>query len=859
MFSNLWRTFWISVLAIFALETPVFAGCGGWDVLGDRTPHYLRPDLSGRFIPSVTDNASLWPSTDSDESNIDDWRRQAPGATKEDVEALLFSDEDDVAAVLEALKKTEVYDGPLKGNAFVKQAFSSRDGALLSYAMFARRTEALTFRQDAWEYTAPNAENNLKMIAEAKQQHQKASGEFLRLRYGFQTVRLLFLNRDYEEAVKFFEQNLADVKTRSEVLEWSRSFYAGALYWSKRRNDSFVQFAQVFANSPRYRQSAFVSAGWALGLSFGDREIDFGDNVEKILNAAKTEQARMATLTLLAFFRTRFANLDKDPNAASAIIGLLKMRAEGQAVPDDVKMIAQLLIERLEGGLTETFNRILPDLELAILALRDSKGEADPLFWGTLGAYLAILGNDSETARIRIAWVRERDPSPVFADQMKILDLMLAVRNADGRSRDDSVLSGLIWLGKESGVFRPAEEGEKEVTPGYSVARAGDVSEDASWETQWLWYVQRQMLLDLADDANPARSVLFVGAAAILYNDRSQWGSGDNYTYNQPFLALTSLSAADLDRLEDIIVHPGSDLERFLLAIVSSVTPRTINEARGVRQIREGDFAGAVASMSGSADDSQSALVPEYVQDSYDALYALAFSEPGRAFGSYSNYYGVGKLGRTTPPSHGILAQTIALSEQDVAEAMAKGALPDGRSAQDIQNMVSLVNAPTGTRLMFAKQMEALETLRNLPGEAGAKAWYIYAKGLFNRTYFGESWSLSAWSWSSSEEGAYAEGRGEKSDEDYYWATGAHKAFLAAVEKSRDPEFQARALFMASLARQSRDRPDFDKDENGKRTLAGPYFANNPDFTRLKKEFSNTRFYEAANNTCSFLKDFSLQ
>ena len=886
MFSNLWRIIWISMLALFALEGPALGGCG-WGAFEPRNPHYLRPDLSGQFIPPMdgTDMDEL--SDDASAANIGEWMRQAPGATEKDVKEILFSEESGVFNALKALEKGEAYDGPLKGNVFVKQAFANKDSGLLSYAMFARRTEALTLTQDSWDYTAPKPEINLQLIEEARQGREEATSDFLRLRYGFQVVRLLFLNRDYKGTIQFFEKNLASVKDRSEVLEWSRSFYAGALYWSKRKDEAFVQFAQVFTNSLRYRQAALVSAGWALGLSFGDQEIEFGDRVETILNKAKTDAERISTLTLLAFFRTRFANFTQDPAAARAAIGLMKMRAEGVAIPDDVKMIAQLLVKRLEAAPIAVFNKTLPDLEPVVLALRDSEKGDDALFWGTISAYLAILSNDAETGRIRIAWVRRHDPSPLFDDQMKILDLMLAVRNANERSEDEAILSGLIWLATKSGALVPAKDNENEIVPGYALGQSGDQSDDLpSSESQWLGSVRHQMLLDLADHANPARSILFIAASERLRPDGIRWMN--DFFFSATFGALSVLPVKDLDQLAAIFERPGSELEQFLTRLARPISPEAINEMKGAQQIRKGSFNEAVLSLSGK----RSSLFFEWSPEAY---ILLAFSEPGRAFGSYSSIYGVGKLGQETPPENGILARTVTLSEKDALAAT----LPEGRSAEEIKKLVALVNAPTESRLIFAKQMEALGILKDLGGEAGAKAHYIYAKGLFNRTYFGEAWILSAWGWSSSEGQSYggwgsggrnyylpaenaagtfhsdvdksqnaefrASARGAPSDQewgasdqDYYWALAANEAFRAAAEKSRDPEFQARALFMASFARQSRDRPQF-VTENGKTSLAGAYFSDNPDFTRLKKDFSNTRFYEAAQNTCSFLKDFSPQ
>jgi hypothetical protein len=171
------------------------------------------------------------------------------------------------------------------------------------------------------------------------------------------------------------------------------------------------------------------------------------------------------------------------------------------------------------------------------------------------------------------------------------------------------------------------------------------------------------------------------------------------------------------------------------------------------------------------------------------------------------------------------------------------------------------------TKLQFAKRMADLEeqVAKESNEEKKAALHYELAKGFYNITYWGNSWMMVQYGWSSTDLSPWYPGYNykEKVKKDYYSAYRSRQHYENALNFSSNKEFQAKCLFMIARCDQKRlgpIPPVYSNDKIPYDTRMKTWFKTvdqqNGVFSRLKKEYGTTDFYREAYNTCSYLQDF---
>jgi hypothetical protein len=161
---------------------------------------------------------------------------------------------------------------------------------------------------------------------------------------------------------------------------------------------------------------------------------------------------------------------------------------------------------------------------------------------------------------------------------------------------------------------------------------------------------------------------------------------------------------------------------------------------------------------------------------------------------------------------------------------------------------------PCNFKLNFAKEMAALQTRIQTKGKALPEDLYRYANGLYQMSWYGNSWTMLSYYRSCHDPDKWRE-TGE-SDEWYHFhrLEPARDCYLQAFENARDKEFKARCLFMASHCYRMNAPPVYIFHEE--KYIPGEYLRNNPYFASLWKKYRKTDFYKEALTRCSSLADF---
>jgi hypothetical protein len=166
------------------------------------------------------------------------------------------------------------------------------------------------------------------------------------------------------------------------------------------------------------------------------------------------------------------------------------------------------------------------------------------------------------------------------------------------------------------------------------------------------------------------------------------------------------------------------------------------------------------------------------------------------------------------------------------------------------------------TKLAFAEEMLRLQKLSEADKVNAAKHLYKMALGFYNMTYYGHAWKLTQY-YRSGSDGYYIPDNATAFTKEYYGCFKAHDYFKKAMDAGNDKNFKARCLFMMAKCSQKQiHQPQYFEFSSSydKYTAAETdyfkLFKNNKYFPQLKKEYSNTKFYEEAFSSCSYLRDF---
>ncbi|KAA2242974.1 hypothetical protein F0L74_10660 [Chitinophaga agrisoli] len=246
-----------------------------------------------------------------------------------------------------------------------------------------------------------------------------------------------------------------------------------------------------------------------------------------------------------------------------------------------------------------------------------------------------------------------------------------------------------------------------------------------------------------------------------------------------------------------------------------------------------------------------------FIEDSMQSAQLLALSD----------FYK--RKGKT--PFEQYLCNHLRMTERQIGEAIAINYVRE----HDFDNAVTWFKRSGSTRIsetVFQEQLEDFgyedrDSIRNgmseleyatrmadmekqiKKGKASPQVYYQYATGLFSISYYGHSYQFSA-SYRPSTWWYGPEHERTPFLREYFGCYGAEEYYKKAADAATDPEFKAKALYMAARCAQKHITLA-DKEE-----WWSPAIYKNPYFPQLVKDYSNTAFYKERLQECGYLRDF---
>ncbi|MDR1111720.1 MAG: hypothetical protein LBP92_13760 [Deltaproteobacteria bacterium] len=713
---------------------------------------------------------------------------------------------------------------------------------IIDYLLFLRQSESRFRSPDAWEYRLAGQPDDVTLsdisppgafFAQAEAAASAGPPEALRRRYIYQMFSIGFYNFVQHDKLKdLFVGEVAGWPDDEPIREWCRSYYAGMLFHDGDLTGAFKEFAQVYARSLRGREAAHVSLHLILLRQAGA-------GLAALKRPDLTPVERKAVQLVLNSF---------SPDLEAILAASLE---KGWPLPHDVN-------QRLTGFLNAENDRLLVNLAPHI-PWRQSRMEKslgslaalqdDPAPWYLGAANLSILRGDAAEARKFMRLADQADLDRRHRTQLVVLRaLSRAYLEPLNRRGEAALLGDLSWLiGRGRNYRRLLPDLDAAHQPNPEAADRLDAALEAILGTILPDRYSRQG----RDD----RSALVLALSGDPRDARA-------YVSAFPFWKLIQSPPGRLRRLAATLGRPRTPFERFLVGAVPW-TPDYPLELAGSYYIRAHRF------------------------DEAEAVLAAIPEERRRAWTEGSSGWDEDLKWRRSPSMSGAhnpfaeapytLGDLKHAGEDDPAhEALFGEARRHGLSAQSEAVLAQLSSEPAD-RLEFAGRMARLRELSGQRGEAGAMAGLFYARALYNISWHGRSWRMSAWGRSICEAVGYAElgpqafpyfwldaqvrrYRAIDHEDQYHYPTDAHKALRRALAKTANPELRARLIFMLA----DMDQIDWRWWRRYGRAAYADRSGLRDESMGLKKSrllglaarFGDTAFVRQASMSCPWLREF---
>ncbi|HAS44561.1 MAG TPA: hypothetical protein DCS93_29045 [Microscillaceae bacterium] len=148
-------------------------------------------------------------------------------------------------------------------NSAVTYLKGKRATDVVDYLVFAKKCEPFVTAQD-YRWDAPSTKDLTGMqdlIIQGTAAYRATSNVFLKMRYGYQLVRLAHYAQKYSQAIALYDQLVKPLEGQSNALikYWAMAHKAGALMLSNQKAAGARLFAVVFDNCPSRRVQAYAS------------------------------------------------------------------------------------------------------------------------------------------------------------------------------------------------------------------------------------------------------------------------------------------------------------------------------------------------------------------------------------------------------------------------------------------------------------------------------------------------------------------------------------------------------------------------------------------------------------------------
>lgn len=460
-----WKAFTIACASAFFISFPQnIIGCGPDVDPYDYYTSFFHPNLPdvSNYKPFYYTSYDFLYSTEepveSSEVLTEEWVSYCGSSVKkEDVQRFVFQYNEKAAEQVYkrlASKSMTVLPDSLKNNSMVTSLVFTKNYEAVEYILFAKKVEPFVVGSaDYWDAPKRDSIKMSNLIEEGKQQFSKTNQEFLKLKYGYQIVRLAHYSERYQEVINWLDTYVSNINAKSVVQQLSLSLKAGALFKMGQYKEAAYLFSQSFANTDAKRISNYLGFNWSINS-------DSSRNV--YLDLCKTKEEKASMLSLFAM-----NGLESEINSLKEIYTLnpsckpLEVLAVREINKLEEKYFTPLL-QKEQGGKpfyytwyderndTMEAKSVLQVKELSEFLFTASQNVSvnNRALFAVGAAYTAYMLKDYTNANKYIAYAIELSPSSKVKDQIALTTILISINETDHLSSqlEEKLLPSLQWI-----------------------------------------------------------------------------------------------------------------------------------------------------------------------------------------------------------------------------------------------------------------------------------------------------------------------------------------------------------------------------------------------------------------------------
>ena len=410
------KKLYISFLLCLSVVSSSFA-CGG----GDWDENY---DYYNLFMQEIIDNPRYYPflltyqsryyfSEEEKEKNenIEQWQSYL-GLSYEDTEYLVFGASK--AAIDSLIKKQTVTDKQLS---FATASWAKKHHQALLYLSYAKYLEPYMIitigNSDEWwyYYRDENAKNAgdldyEKVINVLRRSWNAEKDKELKLRYGYQMVRLAHYTRRYAESVDFFNRYVESLNYRPAMYYYALNQRAGAERGLGNSDEANYLFSKVYFNTKNLKENVLNSIYFI-------SDTDFKQFLERAETANELNDIYMIMGGYMSFnnpLAMAEEIIKKSPDAIQAKVliarAINELERNHNGVGDNNAMLLSKNGDNISLAKKDKFFSQMLGFSVKMTENKQVK-EMD--FWNLTTAYLYFLNKDFDISKKYLAQVNEKD------------------------------------------------------------------------------------------------------------------------------------------------------------------------------------------------------------------------------------------------------------------------------------------------------------------------------------------------------------------------------------------------------------------------------------------------------------------
>ena len=374
-----------------------------------------------------------------------------------DVNQILFqATPKDLQLLYNSIEKKAAVKLPagLQSNTMAVYFTRQKDLEGLGYLLYAKQVEPfVTDGTDNWEPESKDSIKMGKLMRNGLQLYNAAKLDFFKLKYGYQVTRLAHYSGRYPEAIKYYDELVSPVKTKSVLQPMSLALKAGALFHTGDLPQAAYLFSKAFAQTDAKKVSNYMSFRWSINAEHSRQDY-------LALCRNNDEKANMLAMFALGSIEPETKTLEEifSISPAAEVLPVLAVREINKLentyyTPSLAQKPGGKIFyyawenERTDSLLNAGFRQIT-SLQETLHAIAQKRQTVNDGLFETGAAYCALMLSDYAKANQYLQSAAKMQLSAKVKDQWQMVSLLLAVNETEkvDAAFEAKILPAVQWL-----------------------------------------------------------------------------------------------------------------------------------------------------------------------------------------------------------------------------------------------------------------------------------------------------------------------------------------------------------------------------------------------------------------------------